>query len=71
MYVLSIVVYPVVLFLLAIALSVLLRYTVSDCNFWYLQTLIIRPVQLAKLEDNANFHTIVFPHQPSTSTSKF
>jgi hypothetical protein len=33
MYVLSIVVCPFVLFLLAIVLSVLLRYTVSDCPF--------------------------------------
>jgi len=38
MYVLLIVVCPFVLFLLAILLSVL-RYTVSDCPFWYLQTL--------------------------------
>ena len=33
MYVLSIVVCPFVLFLLVIALSALLRYTVSDCPF--------------------------------------
>ena len=33
MYVLSIVVCPFVLFLLAIVLSALLRYTVSDCPF--------------------------------------
>jgi len=33
MYVLSIIVCPFVLFLLAIVLSVLLRYMVSDCPF--------------------------------------
>ena len=40
MYVLLIVVYPFVLFLLGIVLSVLLRHTDSDCPLWYLQTLL-------------------------------
>ena len=40
MYVLLIVVCPFVLFLLAIVLSVLLRYTDSDYPFWYLQILL-------------------------------
>ena len=45
-YVLSIVVCPFVLFRLAIELSVLLRYTVSDCPFgifkFFLQTTVLK-----------------------------
>ena len=39
---------PFVLFLLAIVLSVLLRYTNSDYPFWYLQTLLPLTVQTSR-----------------------
>jgi hypothetical protein len=41
MYVLSIVVRPFVLFLMAIVLSVLLRHTVSDCPFGIFKLFIV------------------------------
>jgi hypothetical protein len=46
MYVLSIAVCPFVLFLLAIVLSVLLRYTVSDCPFGIFKLFLIYASQL-------------------------
>ena len=51
-YVLQIVVYPFVLFLLAIVLSVLLRFTDSDLSLWYLQTLFTDNHDLKKTMEN-------------------
>ena len=48
MYVLSIVVCPFVVFLLAIVLSVLLRYTVSDCPFGIYKLFLSRIIDYTK-----------------------
>ena len=65
MYVLSIVVCPFVLFLLAKVLSVLLGYTVSDCPFG------IFKLFLQFLNNEFIIKTKVFPHQAYVTFADF
>ena len=57
MQVLQIVVCPIVLFLLAIVLSVLLRFTASDYLPWYLQTLLIFNITVYIMKTK-KYHTV-------------
>ena len=57
MYVLSIVVCPFVLFLSAIVLSILLRYTVYDCPFGIFK-LLLNKIIIRKLVSFENMHFI-------------